>query len=84
MREDAQDDLIPLSIEGIDAGVLDVKLLAPLHLAVSKIGRFSERGRSDIARLARHQHIISATLRQRAHEASRRLGGQHRPSTRVD
>jgi hypothetical protein len=69
MHEDAHDDSIPLSLEGIDAGVLDVRLLAPLDLAVSKISRFSERDRSDIASLARHRHIGSAGLRQRAQEA---------------
>ncbi len=65
MHEDANGDSIPLSLDGIDAGVLDVRLLAPLDLAVSKLSRFSERDRSDIASLARHQHISSAALRQR-------------------
>ena len=69
MHEDAHDDSIPLSLEGIDARVLDVRLLAPLDLAVSKISRFSEQDRSDIASLARHQHIDSTRLRQRAEEA---------------
>jgi hypothetical protein len=69
MHEDAHDDSIPLSLEGIDATVLDVRLLAPRDLAVSKLGRFSERDRSDIVALARHQHISSAGLRQRAQEA---------------
>jgi hypothetical protein len=69
MHEDAHDDSIPLSLQGIDAGVLDVRLLAPLDLAVSKISRFSERDRDDIASLARHQHITSAGLRRRALEA---------------
>ena len=69
MHEDAHDDSIPLSLDGIDAGVLDVRLLAPLDLAVSKLSRFAERDRSDIASLARRQHISSAGLRQRAQEA---------------
>lgn len=69
MHEDAHDDSIPLSLEGIDAGVLDVRLLTPLDLAVSKISRFSERDRSDIASLARHRHLGSAALRRRALEA---------------
>ena len=69
MHEDAHEDSIPLSLDGIDAGVLDVRLLAPLDLAVSKLSRFSERDRSDIASLARHQHIGSAALRQRALDA---------------
>jgi Nucleotidyltransferase of unknown function (DUF6036) len=69
MHEDAHDDSIPLSLEGIDARVLDVRMLAPLDLAVSKISRFSEQDRSDIASLARHEHIDSTRLRQRAEEA---------------
>jgi hypothetical protein len=62
-------DSVPLSLEGIDAAVLDVRLLARLDLAVSKIGRFSERDRSDIASLARYQLVGSAALRRRAEEA---------------
>ena len=69
MHEDAHADSVPLSLDGIDAGVLDVRLLAPLDLAVSKISRFSERDRSDIASLARHRLIGSAGLRQRAQQA---------------
>jgi len=69
IHEDAQDDSIPLSLQGIDAGILDVRLLAPLDLAVSKLSRFSEGDRNDIASLARHQLIGSAGLRRRAQEA---------------
>jgi hypothetical protein len=69
MHEDAHDDSIPLSLDGIDAEVLDVRLLAPLDLAVSKISRFSERDRSDIASLVQHRGISSTALRQRAREA---------------
>jgi Nucleotidyltransferase of unknown function (DUF6036) len=72
MHEDAHDDSIPLALDGIDAGILDVRLLTPLDLAVSKISRFSERDRSDVASLARHRGIGAAALRQRAQEA---LGG---------
>ena len=69
MHENAQDDSIPLSLEDIDAGVLDVRLLAPLDLAVSKLSRFGEPDRNDIASLARHQLINSADLGRRALEA---------------
>ena len=69
MHEDAQDESIPLSLEGIEAAVLDVRLLAPLDLAVSKISPFSEQDRNDIAGLARYQLIGSAALRHRAQEA---------------
>lgn len=69
MHESAQDDSIALALSGIDAEVLDVRLLAPVDLAVSKLSRFSERDRSDIVSLARHQHFESAALRERALEA---------------
>lgn len=69
MHEDARADSLPLSLEGIDPRVLDVRLLAPLDLAVSKISRFSEQDRTDIASLARHRNVRSAALRRRAHEA---------------
>jgi len=71
MHEDAQDDSLPLSLEGINARVLDVRLLAPLDLAVSKISRFSEQDRADIASLARHQPVRSTDLRRRAQQALR-------------
>lgn len=69
MHEDALEDSLPLSLEGIDANVLDVRLLAPLDLAVSKIGRFSSQDRDDIAALARRKLIDSVALRQRAEQA---------------
>jgi hypothetical protein len=69
MHEDAQDDSVPLAIEGVDSGVVEVRLLSALDLAVSKIGRFSSQDRDDIATLARHKLITSAKLRQRAEDA---------------
>jgi len=69
MHEDAHEDSIPLRLDGIDPGVLDVRLLAPLDLAISKLSRFSEQDRSDIISLVRHQGIRSDELRQRAQEA---------------
>jgi Nucleotidyltransferase of unknown function (DUF6036) len=69
MHEDAQDDSIPLPLQRVDARVLEVRLLAPLDLAVSKISRFSEQDRGDIASLARHQNIRPTALRRRANEA---------------
>jgi hypothetical protein len=52
--------------------VLEVRLLTPLDLAVSKIGRLSSQDREDIAALAHHRLIRSAPLRKRAEAA---LGG---------
>ncbi|MGH8137811.1 MAG: DUF6036 family nucleotidyltransferase [Steroidobacteraceae bacterium] len=69
LHEDAQDDSVPLTIEGIDPGILEVRLFSALDLAVSKLGRFSSQDREDIGALARHKLISSARLRQRAEEA---------------
>jgi Nucleotidyltransferase of unknown function (DUF6036) len=80
MHEDAQDDSVPLMIDGIDSGVLDVRLLSALDLAVSKIGRFASQDRDDIATLARHNLINAARLRQRAEDA---LGGYVGELTRL-
>lgn len=69
MHEDAFDDSQPLELDGIDAKVLDVRLLTPLDLAVSKLGRFSSQDREDIAALAQRKLIDSTRLRRRAEEA---------------
>jgi len=53
MHEDAYDDSMPLVLEGIDPRILDVRLLTPLDLAVTKLGRLSTQDREDIAVLAR-------------------------------
>ena len=69
LHEDANDDSVPLALEGVDATVLDVRLLSALDLAVSKIGRFGGHDRDDIATLARRKLITAAALRRRAEEA---------------
>lgn len=69
LHEDAYDDSQPFALQGIDAQVLDVRLLTPLDLAVSKLIRFSDQDRDDILALARLRLIDSAALRRRAAEA---------------
>lgn len=69
MHEDAQDDSVPLTLKGIDASILDVRLLSALDLAVSKIGRFSSQDRDDITTLGKHGLIKSAALRRRSEQA---------------
>lgn len=71
LHEDAHEDSKPLKLEGIDSRFLDVRLLTPLDLAVSKIGRFSQQDRDDIAALARNGLISATKLRRRAEEALR-------------
>jgi hypothetical protein len=72
MHEDSREDSIPLTLKGVDAKVLDVRLLSALDLALSKVGRFSSQDRDDITSLAKQGLIRSAALRRRAEEA---LGG---------
>ena len=80
MHEDAQEDSIPLTLEAVDSGILEVRLLSALDLAVSKLGRFSSQDRDDIASLARRKLISSTRLRRRAEEA---LGGYVGDTTRL-
>ena len=72
MHEDAYADSLPLSVPGVERAKLDVRVLAPVDLAVTKIARFSEQDRADIELLARRGLINSKALRRRAEEA---LGG---------
>ncbi len=71
LHEDAHEDSKPLKLERIDSRALDVRLLTPLDLAVSKIGRFSQQDRDDIAALARNGLISATKLRRRAEEKLR-------------
>jgi hypothetical protein len=69
IHEDAHDDSVALTLKGIDASILDVRLLSALDLAVSKIGRFSSQDRDDIVTLAKHGLIKSTALRRRSEQA---------------
>lgn len=70
LHEDAHDDSLVLQLEGSDPKLLEVRLLSPLDVAVSKIGRLSDQDRDDIAALARRGLITSTALRRRAEEAA--------------
>jgi hypothetical protein len=69
MHEDARDDSLPLALDGIDPRILDVRILTPLDLAVSKLARFAAVDRADIAALASRGLITGRDLRVRALEA---------------
>ncbi|HET9447749.1 MAG TPA: DUF6036 family nucleotidyltransferase [Steroidobacteraceae bacterium] len=69
MHEHAHEDSIPLTLDGVDSGLLDVRLLSPLDLTVSKLGRFSDQDRDDILALARLKLVDCGGLRRRAQEA---------------
>jgi hypothetical protein len=69
MHEDYLDDAIPL-----DLGIAQIKLhvLSPLDLAVSKIARFADNDKEDIAELVRLGLTTADAIEQRATSA---LGG---------
>jgi len=56
----------------VNAQVLEIRLLSPVDLAVSKISRFSAQDRADLLALARHGLIGADAVRRRAMDA---LGG---------
>ena len=69
MHEDAEDDSVSITVKGIDRKILDVRVLSPLDLAVSKLSRFSDEDRNDIISLAKHRLIDAYSLRSRAESA---------------
>lgn len=69
LHEDAYADSLPVRIPGIDAARVEVRILSPVDLAVTKISRFSEQDRADIELLAREGLIDAKSLRRRAEEA---------------
>lgn len=75
MHDDAYEDAEPLALPGLDSTVLEVRLLTPTDLAVSKIGRFASIDRDDIAALARLGLVSAESLRRRAEEAVRGFVG---------
>jgi len=69
LHERAYDDAVPIALEGVNPRRLDVRLLTPLDLAVSKLSRFSEQDQGDIRALARAGLIEPDSLRRRAKAA---------------
>ena len=69
LHEDAHKDSQSFAFPGIDRKLIDVRVLAPIDLAVSKLSRFADQDREDILLLAREGLIDSASLRRRAEEA---------------
>jgi len=69
LHHDAYDDARPVGIAGVDPRRLEVRLLTPVDLAVSKLSRFSEQDQADIRSLARHGLITADAVRERAKAA---------------
>ena len=68
-HEKAYDDSTPVDVPGIDRNLLDVRVLSPIDLAVTKLARFTDQDREDIELLARKGLVDSAAVRKRAEEA---------------
>jgi len=69
LHEDAYEEALSIEVPGVDASRLDVRLLAPLDLAVSKLSRYEVHDQEDIRALAQAGLIDAKSLRRRAEEA---------------
>lgn len=69
MHEAAYDDATPVILRGVDRRVLDIRVLAPIDLATSKLGRFSDHDRADIVDLAANGLLDPVPFEARATEA---------------
>jgi len=69
LHEDAYRDSVPIELEGIDRKRVDLRLLSPTDLVVSKLARFHENDRRDVAALAQSGLVRADEVRARAEEA---------------
>ena len=69
LHENAHKDSRPVDIPGVDKKLVEVRVLAPIDLAVSKLSRFGDQDRDDILLLAKEGLIDAAALRKRAEQA---------------
>ena len=69
LHENAHEDAERVDLPGNDGSVVEVRVLTPLDLAVSKLARFSDQDREDIEVLAREKLVDAKSLRKRAEEA---------------
>lgn len=84
-HHDAYEDARAINVKGIEPRRLEVRLLTPLDLAVSKISRFSEQDQNDIRTLAEAGLIDAESLRRRAEAAlPDYVGNMDRIKTSID
>ena len=69
MHEDAHADSVSIDVPGVNRKRLDVRVLSPVDLAVSKLARYADPDQEDIKALARMRLLEPRALRQRAEEA---------------
>jgi hypothetical protein len=69
LHEDAHADSLSIDVPGVNRKRLDVRILTPVDLAVSKLARYADPDQEDIRALARAGLLDPAQLRKRAEEA---------------
>ena len=69
MHDDAHADSVSIDVPGVKRKRLDVRVLSPVDLAVSKLARYADPDQEDIKALAHAGLLDSKELRQRADEA---------------
>jgi hypothetical protein len=68
-HESAFADAEPLAIAGLDPAKIAVRVLAPVDLAISKLGRFGDHDREDVVAMARAGLLDAVRFERRAKEA---------------
>ena len=68
-----------MKLDGVDPAVVEVRLLSPVDLAVSKLARFAEHDQDDIKALAAEGLLNSKDLKKRAQEALKHYIGDPGP-----
>ena len=69
LHENAYGESRPIDVPGIDKNLMEVRVLSPVDLAVTKLARFADQDRDDIRLLAQKGLIDPAAVRKRAEEA---------------
>lgn len=69
LHEDAHRDSATLEVPGVNRKRLDVRVLSPVDVAVSKLARYADPDRDDIKALAMAGLLGPVELRRRAEEA---------------
>lgn len=69
MHEDYEENAVLWPEVGLPNQLVQLHVLAPVDLALSKVSRFSEQDREDIKALAREELINVSAFRERAYEA---------------
>jgi hypothetical protein len=81
LHEDFEENTLPWAGMEAAARLVQLRVLAPLDLAVSKVARFSAQDRADIAALAAEGCFTATDLRRHATAAMQNYIGDKRPLT---